>query len=80
MPLARAFGNPHLSTPSGVQFTMADRSKLIRCLITDLALRKLAGRDIGIEDYERIFLAYREDIELVGQPQIRRRFGAVCAV
>ena len=65
MPLARAFGNPHLSTPSGVQFTMADRSKLIRCLITDRALRKLAGRDVGIEDYERIFLAYREDIELV---------------
>ena len=65
MPISRAFGAPHLTTPDGVQFTMADRSKLIHCLITSTALRKLAGREIGLDDYERVFLAHRENIERI---------------
>jgi hypothetical protein len=65
MPLSRPIGRPHLTTPEGVQFTMADRSKLIRCVVTASALRKLARREIGMDDYEPIFLAHREEIERI---------------
>ena len=63
MPLTRPFGRPHMATPDGVQFVMADRSKLIRCVVQGSALRKLARREIGMDDYESTFLAYREEIE-----------------
>ena len=52
-------------TPEGVQFMMADRSKLIRCVVQSTALRKLAGREIGMDDYEKVFLAFEHEIRLV---------------
>ena len=65
MPLPRAFAAPHPSTPDGVRFTMADRSKLVRCLVTASALSKLAGRDIEIVDYKQAFLVHRAEIERI---------------
>jgi hypothetical protein len=72
MPLSRPIGRPHMTTPAGVQFTMADRSKLIRCVVTFSALRKLARRAIGTDAYEATFLAFREEIERIA----RRKYDA----
>jgi len=65
MPLSRPLGRPHMTTPEGVQFTMADRSKLIRCVVKASALCKLARHAIEIDDYEPLFLAHQEEIELI---------------
>ena len=41
MPLTRPIAKSALATPRGVQFFLADRHKLVRCLITEAALEKL---------------------------------------
>jgi hypothetical protein len=63
MPLARPIGNPPLATPQGVQFSLADRSKIIRCVITHAGLEKLAHHDLTIEQFERTFHDHRHRIE-----------------
>ena len=65
MLLSRPVGRPHTATLAGVQFMMADRSKLIRCVVQSTALRKLAGYEIGMADYEFVFLAHQEEIERI---------------
>ena len=44
---------------------MADRSKLIRCVVQSAALCQLARHAIEIDDYEPIFLAHQEVIERI---------------
>src|ERR1700682_6199283 len=63
MPLTRPIGNPPLASPNGVQFSLADRSKIIRCLITPAALEKLAHHQLAVDQFDQIFLNYRDKIE-----------------
>ena len=63
MPLTRPIAKSALATPRGVQFFLADRQKLVRCLITDAALEKLVGHALKIEKFESAFAAHRERIE-----------------
>jgi hypothetical protein len=65
MPLSRPIGRPHMTTSEGIQFMMADRSKLIRCVVQSAALCQLARHAIEIDDYEPIFLAHQEVIERI---------------
>jgi Protein of unknown function (DUF1488) len=63
MPLTRPIAKSALATPRGVQFFLADRRKLVRCLITNAALEKLVGHALTIEKFESAFGAHRERIE-----------------
>ncbi len=63
MPLARPIANPPVATPKGVQFFLADRSKIVRCVITSAGLSKLAGRELTIDQFEREFHNHRDRIE-----------------
>ena len=63
MPLTRPIANPPVATPKGVQFYLADRSKLVPCIITPAGLSKLAGRDLAIDQFEGTFQDHRDRIE-----------------
>ena len=63
MALTRPIATPHLATPGGVNFSLADRGKIIRCVITVGGLEKLAQCKLTVSEFERIFLAHRDLIE-----------------
>ena len=63
MPLTRSIANPPVATPKGVDFTLKDRSKLVRCLITHQALEKLARGNLEPAEFEHTFHHYRDRIE-----------------
>ena len=63
MPLTRPTANPPLATPQGVQFFLADRSKIVHCVITRAGLSKLAGNELAIDQFERTFQNHRDRIE-----------------
>lgn len=65
MPLTRSMTNPALATPRGVEFTLKDRSKLFRCLVTKQALEKLARGDLETAQFARTFHRHHERIEQV---------------
>ena len=63
MPLTRPTANPPVATPKGVQFFLADRSKIVHCVITSAGLSKLAGRELTIDQFEGMFQNHRDRIE-----------------
>ena len=63
MPLTRPTANPPVATPQGVQFFLADRSKIVHCVITCAGLSKLAGHELTIGHFEREFQNHRDRIE-----------------
>jgi Protein of unknown function (DUF1488) len=63
MPLTRPIANPPVATPKGVQFFLADRSKIVHCVITRASLSKLAGDEVTIDRFEGTFQKHRERIE-----------------
>jgi len=63
MPLTRPIANPPLAMPKGVQFSLIDRSKIVRCIITHAGLEKLAKRRLTINQFERTFQTHRDRIE-----------------
>jgi len=63
MPLTRAKANPPLATPNGVQFFLTDRAKIVRCKITNLALKKLTRQELTVDQFERAFYTHRDRIE-----------------
>lgn len=63
MPLTRSITNPPLATHKGVEFALRDRSKLVRCLITQQALEKLARGNLEPPQFESAFHLHRERIE-----------------
>lgn len=65
MPLSRAFGRPYMTTREGVQFTMADRSKLIRCVVQSAALCKTCSTRDRNGRLRVVFLAHQEEIERI---------------
>lgn len=65
MPLTRPVANPPLATTKGVQFAMTDRSKIVRCIITQAGLEKLAQHELTIDQFERVFERHRDRIESI---------------
>ena len=63
MPLTRPIANSPVATPQGVQFFLADRSKIVHCVITRAGLSKLAGRELRIDQFEGTFQNHRDRIE-----------------
>jgi hypothetical protein len=63
MPLSRSLAVTPLTIPTGVRFTLADRGKLLHCIITHGALEKLAQKHLAVDDFARIFEAHRDRIE-----------------
>jgi Protein of unknown function (DUF1488) len=63
MPLTRPLGNPHQATPHGVQFSLLDRSKIIRCLITPGALEMLVHHQLTADQFDHVFQLHRDQIE-----------------
>jgi len=63
MPLTRPLVNPPIATPQGVRFTLADRNKLIHCLVTRRTLEKFAKRKLDTAEHQRVFLEHRDKIE-----------------
>jgi hypothetical protein len=63
MPLRRPLTNPPLATPTGVRFTLIDRSKMVHCLITRAGLEKLVRQVLTIGEFEMAFHKHRERIE-----------------
>jgi hypothetical protein len=63
MPFTRPIAHPPLATPKGVQFSLTDRSKIVRCIITQAGLEKLARHELTIDQFERTFHNHRDRIE-----------------
>ena len=64
MSLTRSIANPPLTTPKGIEFTLLDRSKIVRCIITQAALEKLASKELVSQQFE---------------PTFHKHVGALCA-
>ena len=47
MTLTRSIANPPLTIPKGIEFTLLDRSKIVRCIIMQAALEKLASKGLA---------------------------------
>jgi hypothetical protein len=65
MPLTRPVANPPVATPQGVRFTLADRSKLIHCVVTRRTLEKLVKCKLDTGEHDRVFLEHRDKIEAI---------------
>ena len=63
MSLTRSIANPPLTSPKGIEFTLLDRSKIVRCIITQAALEKLAGKELPSDQFEPTFHKYQNRIE-----------------
>jgi Protein of unknown function (DUF1488) len=63
MPLTRPIANPPLATPKGIEFTLLDRSKIVRCIITKAALEKLASKELASDQFEPTFHKHQDRIE-----------------
>ena len=66
MPIVRALRRPALAAPEGVHFhldTVAGRSRLVPCIATRAGLEFLAGRQLTIDQLERVFHLHRLQIE-----------------
>src|SRR5882672_4327056 len=63
MTLTRSIANPPLTIPKGIEFTLLDRSKIVRCIITQAALEKLAGKELASDQFERTFHKHQDRIE-----------------
>ena len=66
MPFTRAMRWTPLAAPEGVHFylsTAAGRSRLVHCIATRAGLELLAGRQLAIEQLDRVFQAHRGRIE-----------------
>jgi hypothetical protein len=63
MSLTRSIANPPLTTPKGIEFTLLDRSKIVRCIITQAALEKLASKELMSNGFELTFQKYQDRIE-----------------
>ena len=63
MPLTRPIAHPPLATPKGVQFSLTERSKIVRCIITQAGLETLARHELTIDQFERAFHSHRDRIE-----------------
>ena len=63
MPLTRPIANPPLATPKGIEFTLLDRSKIVRCIITKAALEKLASKELASDQFEATFHKHQDRIE-----------------
>jgi Protein of unknown function (DUF1488) len=63
MSLTRSIANPPLTSAKGIGFTLLDRSKIVRCIITQAALEKLAGKELASDQFEPTFHKYQNRIE-----------------
>ena len=63
MPLTRARANPPLRTRKGIEFTLLDQSKMVRCIITLAALEKLARKELTVDEFEPTFRKHQDRIE-----------------
>ena len=63
MSLTRSIANPPVTSAKGIQFTLLDRSKFVRCTITREGLEKLAGKELASDQFERTFHKYQDRIE-----------------
>ena len=63
MSLTRSIANPPLTSPKGIEFTLLDRSKIVRCIITQAALEKLVSKKLAFDQFEPTFHKYQDRIE-----------------
>src|SRR5262245_65415857 len=66
MPFTRALRWTPLAAPEGVHFYLSiapGRSRLVHCIATRAGLELLAGRQLAIEQLDRVFQAHRGRIE-----------------
>jgi hypothetical protein len=63
MSLTRSIANPPLTTPKGIEFALLDRSKIVRCIIAQAALEKLASKELTSDQFEPTFYTYQDRIE-----------------
>jgi hypothetical protein len=63
MPLSRPIAISPLTTPSGIRFTLADRGKMLHCIVTHGALEKLAQKRLAVADFAGVFETHRDRIE-----------------
>ena len=63
MSLTRSIANPPLTSPKRIAFTLLDRNKIVRCIITQAALEKLAGKELAADQFERTFHKHEDRIE-----------------
>ena len=63
MELSRPIRDPPLITHDGVDFCLDGRELKIHCSITRAALIFLAGHSLLVDDYQRVFETYRDEIE-----------------
>ena len=63
MSLTRSIANPPLTSPKGIEFTLLDRSKIVRCIITRAALEKLASKELASQQFEPTFHKHQDRIE-----------------
>ena len=63
MSLTRSIANPPLTSAKGIEFTLLDRNKIVRCIITQAALEKLAGKELASDQFERTFHKHQDRIE-----------------